>query len=106
MWINATFIHTDSDIGDPGVIVHSNCPFDYCKNLKQQYLDLQYPDDQCAFGRSGILCGKCPTNFSHVFGTSKCKDCSNVWTVLVLSLFILTGIGLVVLLIHLTNFQK
>ena len=99
MWINATFIHTDSEIGNPGVVVHQHCPFDYCKNLDQQYLDLQYPDDQCDFGRSGVLCGECPQNYSHVFGTSKCKQCSNVWTLLVVPLFILTGIGLIALLI-------
>ena len=99
MWINATFIHTDSEIGNPGVVVHQHCPFDYCKNLNQQYLDLQYPDDQCDFGRSGVLCGECPQDYSHVFGTSKCKQCSNVWTLLVVPLFILTGIGLVTLLI-------
>ena len=99
MWINATFSHTDSEENNPGVIVHHNCPFDYCKNVNVQYLDLRYPNDQCAFGRSGTLCGECPQNHSHVFGTSKCKKCSNAWTVLVIALFILTGIGLVALLI-------
>ena len=101
MWINATFIHTDSTIGNPGVIVHHNCPFDYCENVNQQYLDLQCPDDQCASGRTGILCGECPQNFSQVFGSSKCKECSNVWTLLILPLFILAGIGLVALLVTL-----
>ena len=99
MWINATFSHTDSEENNPGVIVHHNCPFDYCKNVNVQYLDLRYPNDQCGFGRSGTLCGECPQNHSHVFGTSKCKKCSNAWTVLVIALFILTGIGLVALLI-------
>ena len=101
MWINATFIHTDSEVGNPGIIVHQHCPFDYCKNVNQQYLDLQYPDDQCAFQRSGILCGGCPQIYSHVFGTSNCKKCSNLWTILVLFLFVVTGIGLVALLISL-----
>ena len=101
MWINATFIHTDNEVGNPGVIVHQYCPFDYCKNVNQQYLDLQYPDDQCAFQRSGILCGGCPRNYSHIFGTSKCKQCSNLWSILVLFLFVVTGVGLVALLISL-----
>ena len=98
MWINATFTHTVETIGNPGVIVHQNCPFDFCKNLNEQYLDLQYPNDQCAFGRSGVLCGECPQTYSHVLGTSECKRCSNAWIVSVL-LFMLTGLGLVALLI-------
>ena len=29
-------------------------------------LDLEDPDEQCSFNRSGILCGACQTHFSHV----------------------------------------
>ena len=76
MWINATFSHTDSEENNPGVIVHHNCPFDYCKNVNVQYLDLRYPNDQCGFGRSGTLCGECPT-----------KSQSCVWYIKVQEMF-------------------
>ena len=54
LWVNATF-HK----GVPtGVILHHNHPFDYCKPHSLN-LSLDNPDEQCAFRRSGILCGAC-----------------------------------------------
>ena len=68
-WINATFIHTTTSMTS-GVIVHKHCPFDYCRLTKGELLplDLEAPDEQCAFNRLGILCGECQAHFSHVLG--------------------------------------
>ena len=93
-WINATFTNTSQY----GVLVHEHCPFDYCKP-KSFNLDLEDPDEQCAFRRSGILCGACQNNLSHVFGTSACWECSSLWALLWVPLIALAGIALVVLLI-------
>ena len=94
VWINVTFTNGSQD----GILVHKHCPFDYCKpdsfNLK-----LQDPDEQCAFHRSGILCGACQRNLSHVFGTSTCRECSSLWALLWVPVIALAGIALVVLLI-------
>jgi len=69
LWVNATF-HK----GVPnGVILHQNHPFDYCKPHSLN-LSLDKPDEQCAFHRSGILCGACQHNLSHVLGSSNCKQ--------------------------------
>ena len=95
-WINATFVNTSQY----GVLVHNHCPFDYCKP-KSVDLDLKDPDEQCAFNRSGILCGACQNNLSHVFGTSTCRECSSLWALLWVPLIALAGIALVVLLIGL-----
>ena len=94
MWINATF----GNASHYGVIVHENCPFDYCKPESFD-LDLEDPDEQCAFNRSGILCGACQNNLSHVFGTSACRECSSMWALLWVPVTALAGIALVVFLI-------
>ena len=94
MWINATFINGSPD----GVLIHKHCPFDYCK-ADSFNLNLEDPDEQCAFHRSGILCGACQHNLSHVFGTSACRECSSLWALLWVPLIALAGIALVVVLI-------
>ena len=93
-WINAT----DIDNTSSAVIVHPFCPFDYCKP-ESFALNLEDPDEQCAFHRSGILCGACLRNLSQVFGTSRCRECSSLWALLWVPAIALTGIALVVLLI-------
>ena len=84
-WIDATYVHL-IPTEHSGVIVHDHCPFDYCTPTSgvAQSLDLLYPDEQCSFNRSGILCGACQTNFIHVLGTSKCKQCTVPWIALMI----------------------
>ena len=94
MWINVTVINASQN----GIILHEHCPFDYCKPESFD-LNLEDPDEQCAFNRSGILCGACQQNLSHVFGTSACRDCSSLWALLWVPLIALAGVALVVLLI-------
>ena len=94
MWINATFTNGSQN----GVLVHEHCPFDYCKPESFD-LDLEDPDEQCAFHRSGILCGACQHNLSHVFGTSACRECSSMWALLWVPVTALAGLALVVFLI-------
>ena len=33
----------------------------------------------CLYNREGILCGSCSTNYSVVFGSTECRQCSNWW---------------------------
>ena len=72
------------------------CPFDYCLP-HSSHLHLSYPNSQCQFNRSGLLCGQCQQGLSTVFGSSQCEHCSNVYLLLVL-LFALLGILLVFVL--------
>ena len=89
-WINET---TFNCYNHSNVIVHDHCPFDYC--IKENHLlDLRYPNGQCAFNRTNILCGACRPGLSHMFGTSKCKECSHVWLLLA-PVFALLGLLLV-----------
>ena len=100
-WIKAIATYNFSDrISE--VIVHDHCPFDYCKVSElPMRLDLEDPDKQCAFNRSGILCGACRGNFSSVLGTSKCRVCKKPWIALIVPLMAITGIFLVISLIFL-----
>ena len=77
------------------VLVHKNCPL--CKSYSLN-LSLDNPDEQCALHRSGILCGACQHNLSHVLGSSNCKQCSSLWLILFLPAFALAGIALVIFL--------
>ena len=100
-WINVTFEHIASGDYYPGVIVHNHCPFHYCiRKLEVAVpLRLETPDKQCAFNRSGILCGACQTHFSHVLGTSRCLECSKPWIALIIPSLALAGAVLVAFLI-------
>ena len=92
LWINATFLNETYT----QILVHNHCPFDYCKDGNIQ-LNMEYPDEQCAFYRSGVLCGSCQQNLSHVLGTSNCKECSSNFLLLI-PVFIVAGIALVAFL--------
>ena len=92
LWINATFLNETYT----QVLVHNHCPFDYCNDGNIQ-LNMEHPDEQCALSRSGVLCGSCQQNLSHVLGTSYCKECSSHFLLLI-PVFIAAGIVLVVFL--------
>ena len=76
-------------------IIH-DCPFDYCveRPVNISLNSSQEIDRQCAFNRSGVLCGECQQGLSLVLGTSKCKECSHIYLLLLLP-FALVGIALV-----------
>ena len=76
--------------------VSTHCPFDYCLPHSSQ-LNLSNPNAQCQFNRTGVLCGRCKEGLSTVFGTSRCKQCSNYYLFLLLP-FIFVGITVIVFL--------
>ena len=78
-------------------LLHDNCPLDYCRPT-QLWLQLNHPDEQCAYGRSGLLCGRCKSNFSLAIGTSQCLECTNTHLALILP-FALAGLMLVLFLV-------
>ena len=76
--------------------VSLNCPFDYCLP-HSSHLNLSTLDSQCQFNRSGLLCGQCQQGLSAVFGSSQCKQCSNVYLLIIIPIGI-AGVILVLLL--------
>ena len=86
-----------------GFVIH-DCPFDYCVE-KPVNISLSSPDsadEQCAYNRTGSLCGKCK-DLSLVFGSSRCQKCSS-YCIFLLIPFVLAGIALVafILLFNMT----
>ena len=80
-----------------GVILHPRCPFDYCVN-DTVAISLNNTDIQCAYNRSGLLCGACKEGYSLVLGTSHCKQCTNSHLALLIP-FAVMGVALVFLLL-------
>jgi hypothetical protein len=84
----------ESGRGSKITAYHSHCPLDYCVNtavnLNVTNSSLSQ-DKQCAFNRTGILCGSCSTGLSNVLGSSECHSCSNFWLFLNIP-FALAGI--------------
>ena len=76
-----------------GVILHPHCPLDYCKTGSVR-INLSDTSSQCAFNRSGMLCGSCRQNLSAVFGSSQCLPCSNAYLGLIIP-FAIAGFVLV-----------
>ena len=63
--------------GDPDLTV-----FRYINKDKKFEIfskDLATTSSLCLYKRKGILCGNCSTNYSVVFGSSECRQCSNWW---------------------------
>ena len=85
-----------SSMHNTNILIHEHCPLDYCR-AEDIFLNLTNPDIQCAYSRSGTLCGICSQGLTQVLGTPNCKVCSNAWLTLIV-LFALSGIALVVLL--------
>ena len=90
-WISA---HTVNNSHSYQVSLH--CPFDYCLP-HPSHLNLSTSDSQCQFNRSSLLCGQCQQGLSAVFGSSQCKQCSNVYLLIIIPIGI-AGLILVLLL--------
>ena len=90
-WID--YVNTTTEAG---YLLYPVCPFDYCVDIPVN-VNLNIPngaDVQCAFNRSGKLCGACKKNLSLVMGTSRCQECSNNFISLIIP-FAVAGIALV-----------
>ena len=78
------------------ILYIKQCPFQYCLPASL-FLQLLHPDTQCQFNRTGVLCGECSNGLSSVFGSSRCKQCSNTWLALI-PVFTIVGFLLVLML--------
>ena len=77
-------------------LTHKHCPFDYCKPGSFEFL-LDNSNDQCNHNRSGILCGKCEPGYSITLGRMECRECTNIYLLLLIP-FAFAGILLVIFL--------
>ena len=104
-WISNTTIPGSQE---QFLLIHPHCPYDYCRSENEHVdIKLNTPDGynvQCAFNRTGILCGQCLPNFSLSLGSSRCVECGNLWPGALLGITLLAiifGIGLVCALLFL-----
>ena len=102
-WI--TYIN---DTESPGYVIHPNCPFDYCqpqtKNVTINFNYQKGADKQCAYNRTGVLCGSCQHNLSLSLSSSRCLPCRSYWPASlagVLLAAIIAGIILIVVMLAL-----
>ena len=92
-WIYA---HTDENSHAHSYQVSLYCPFHRCLP-ESSHLNLSNPDSQCQFHRTGVLCGKCKPGLSVILGASQCKQCSNIYLLLLIP-FAISGIVMVIFL--------
>ena len=57
-------------------MIASDCPIDYSLPGTIR-ISLGKPDLQCQPHKTGLLCSQCAEGYSVVFGSNKCKRCSN-----------------------------
>ena len=77
-----------------GFLLSLYCHYGYCnsdpilnvfhyssrdKRITISSKDLSINSSLCLYNREGILCGNCSTNYSVVFGSTECRQCSNWW---------------------------
>ena len=96
VWLG--FVHSTNE--SVTVAYHKHCPLDYCKdtavNIHSANETLNQ-DIQCAYNRTGVMCGSCSAGLSVVLGSSECHHCSNYWLLLHIPMAIL-GVLLICLL--------
>ena len=89
-------------INNSGYLIYEFCPMDYCKPPITE-LNLNVPsgsDAQCAFNRTGLLCGRCRPGLSLSLGSSKCLPCTEYWLAFPITLgALLAGIVLCILIL-------
>ena len=94
-----------SNHAQPGYIIIPNCPYDFCLPPKNVRINLNEPDGadaQCAYNRSGLLCGQCRDGFQLSLGTPHCVQRSNSQTRLFAISFVVGAIcGILMVIISL-----
>ncbi len=85
--------------GEELLEVHLYCPLDHCRSTFDP-ISVEFPDEQCANNRSGVVCGACRENYSIALGGSKCLQCTSNYTLIwLIPVFAVAGIALVALLV-------
>ena len=104
-WI--TYVN-NTDSPDYHYVKYEDCPFDYCKPLTENVsINFNLPngaETQCAYNRTGVLCGSCRRKSSLSLASSRCLPCHSHWPavcVIILVTAILVGVLLVIALLAL-----
>lgn len=93
VWVGSNTINNE-------FLAHQNCPLHKCRSNVTTTFTFNATDHQCERGFAGIVCGGCRNNLSAVLGSNACKPCSNLYSLLVVSIFVLAGILLVLAMLY------
>ena len=89
-----SWVGTVNETSGSGFLLSLYCHHEYCngdldltvfryidrdKKFEIFSKDLSITSSLCLYNRKNILCGSCSTNYSVVFGSSECRQCSNWW---------------------------
>ena len=74
------------------------CPSGNCRSTTIAINVSDIDHSVCIDGKIGVLCGQCINKLSIIFGTTKCRHCSNVW-LLTLVGYAVIGVILVTVLL-------
>ena len=85
---------------DDCYVIDTTCGYNYCQEGMVTFDLMNRTDEQCNFNRHGLLCSQCPDGQSLQLGSNKCGSCHN-FSLSLLIVFVLAGIGLVGLIIAL-----
>ncbi len=103
---NATFLKTKNSwidyINNSGYLVYPNCPYDFCEPPMKVSISLNSTDwteTQCAYNRTGLLCGRCKDGFQLSIATPRCLQCSKSSIGTYLAGYIWGGIGGIVMVV-------
>ena len=77
----------------------SVCPPGNCKTDTLLF-NVTDPFSICESSKMGILCSQCQHNMSIVFGSTKCRPCSNLWLITIVG-YALSGLLLVAIMLAL-----
>ena len=79
-WIGLVNMNGSKKIGFAPI-----CPRDLCNLTERLFYDINdnskcYKSNiNCTKGRTGEFCSECMRNHSVIFGSSECRECSNLW---------------------------
>ena len=88
-----------------GYLVYPNCPYDFCKppptiNISLNNSNDLYAEDQCAYNRTGLLCGRCREGFHLSTATPRCLNCSSQSSIgIYIAVTILGGVSGIVMVL-------
>ena len=92
-WLGRMGLLNDSTLGFANI-----CPSVNCRSTTIAINVSDIEHSICIDGKTGVLCGQCINTLSTIFGTTKCRHCSNLW-LLTLVGYAIVGVILVTVLL-------
>ncbi len=90
------------DPNNPNSAILKPCPLHYCrdcsKEKKMNYECKYVAGNMCRPNRTGVLCSQCKRNTSVVLGSEECKECSNIYLLLIIPMVLAASLFVIVVM--------